>query len=102
MSTDQWHHIDGFSKPYDWCCAADATPSQFTVSETATESELRQLYFRIQRYVESKGQTCIVVDDISALALSFGIPSTLLFLRYCRYLAATTKVLQYFYNAQIL
>ncbi|KDO30207.1 hypothetical protein SPRG_19768 [Saprolegnia parasitica CBS 223.65] len=89
IAQQRWLHIDGFSRPYDWCATAP-TDGSFSMTDAATTSDLHALFLRVQSFVAA--DACVlVIDDLTALAAFYGVASTLAFVRYCRHLALTTE-----------
>ncbi|EQC40601.1 hypothetical protein SDRG_02487 [Saprolegnia diclina VS20] len=89
IARQRWLHIDGFSRPYDWCVTAP-TDGTFSMASADTPSDLQALYLRVQSYVATEA-CVIVIDDLTTLAAFYGVPAALTFVRYCRHLALTTE-----------
>ncbi|OQR87099.1 angiotonin transactivated protein 1 isoform 2 [Achlya hypogyna] len=87
IAKKKWLHIDGFSRPYDWCAPAPSEES-FSMGSSNVGGDLRSLFLRIRTFVEASTERClIVVDDLTCISGQFGADEAMIFVRYCRHLA---------------
>ncbi|KAF0686341.1 Aste57867_21843 [Aphanomyces stellatus] len=91
QNSRMWLHIDGLSSPYDWC-DGNGAPESNAFQASSSEDDLRILVCRVRDFVTQSDRPCVVVvDDITALSIDYGVSHTLNFLRFCRRLVFKTN-----------